>query len=142
MKIFKKLSAYPKRAHPRHAFSLLLGLICTTGLMTGTAFSKELKLPSGMGGVPDIGAIPCEVFTNMLVIGPLGTRHSLLTWTEGYLYAKTERSMEEIVSAANAAGGKWDFETLTDHFVSFCDSNPDVPTREAAKALSDALAGP
>ena len=110
-------------------------------LATGNSAAKELTLPAGMGGVPDIGAIPCSVFTNMLVIGPLGTRHSLLTWTEGYLYAKTNRSMEEIVSGANAAGGTWNFGSITDHFVSYCEANPEASTGEAAQDLSAQLVG-
>ena len=103
------------------------------------AAAERLRLPDGMGGVSDIGAIPCNVFTDMLVIGPLGTRHSLLTWANGYYYATTRKTLDEIIAAAKANGQTWDFERLTDHFADYCAENPDAHTRDAVTSLGSKL---
>lgn len=127
----------------RHcALPRLAGAACLMLLIAGNAPARELTLPSGMGGVPDIGAIPCHVFAEMLVVGPQGTRLSLLTWTGGYLYATTGQSMEQLVSAANRAGGNWGFASITDHFVSYCEANPEAVTRAAAEDLAGQLGAP
>ena len=116
--------------------------LVATWMLAGSAVSAErLELPQGMGGVADIGAIPCSVFSNMLVIGPLGTRLSLLTWADGYYYAKTARTMDEIVAAAKQDGESWDFDRLTDHFASYCSDNPDATTRDAVVSLGEELIG-
>ncbi len=123
----------------RKAFTAFAAVVALSTLTAGNSAAKEILLPDGMGGVPDIGTIPCNIFTQMLVIGPLGTRHSLLTWAEGYLYAKTDRSMEELVSEANAAGAGWSFTALTDHFVSYCQEHPEAVTKSAVQDLAGKL---
>jgi len=107
--------------------------------VSGAAQAERLRLPNGMGGVADIGAIPCGVFSEMLVIGPLGTRLSLLTWADGFYYARTDKTMEEIVADARDAGESWDFYRLTDHLAEYCEKNPDAVTREAVISLESAL---
>jgi hypothetical protein len=117
-----------------------LALLTLSLLMFGSATQAErLELPKGMGGVADIGTVPCEVFTRMLVIGPKGTRLSLLTWADGYYYARTEMTLDEIVAAANKSGESWDFERLTDHFAEFCAANPEAITRDAVVSLGTQL---
>ena len=108
-------------------------------LSCNAALGERIRLPDGMGGVPDIGAIPCNVFSEMLVIGPLGTRHSLLTWANGYYYARTEKTTDELVAAAKQTGETWDFERLTDHLVEFCAENPEAVTRDAVNSLGNVL---
>jgi hypothetical protein len=105
----------------------------------GPAVAAKLKLPEGMGGVPDIGAIPCSVLTKMLVVGPKGTRLSLLTWANGYYYATYAATTEELLDAAESAGESWDFDRLTDHLVGFCAKNEDALTREAVIDLGEQL---
>jgi hypothetical protein len=100
--------------------------------------ATPLKLPDGMGGVPDIGAIPCIVLTEMMVIGPKGTRLSLLTWAEGYYYAKSGKSLDEILES-RPAGEQNDFFGLTDHLVDYCAENPEAITREAVADLGAKL---
>ena len=108
-------------------------------LFANIGLAERLELPKGMGGVADIGAIPCGVFNQMLVIGPLGTRLSLLTWADGYYYARTEMTMDQIVAAAKESGEAWDFERLTDHFAEFCAANPEAITRDAVVSLGNEL---
>ena len=107
--------------------------------MSDGAIAAKLKLPQGMGGVPDIGAIPCGVFNRMLVIGPLGTRQSLLTWAGGYYYAQNGKTIDEMVTIAEKAGEPWDFDRLTDHFADYCENNPEAITREAVISLGGLL---
>lgn len=108
-------------------------------LLSETVLAEKLELPPGMGGVPDIGAIPCGVFNDMIEIGPLGTKRSLLTWAEGYYFAKTGKTIDEILADTGASGKSWDFYSLTDHFVDFCAAEPQAPTSAAVIDLGERL---
>jgi len=120
-------------------FIKICALAASFLLVCNTASAEKLKLPLGMGGVPDIGAIPCDVFNKMLVPGPLGTKRSLLTWGEGYFYAKTGKTIDEILEAAGNAGQSWDFDSLTAHLVNFCAAHPDAQTSAAVIDLGEHL---
>ena len=113
-------------------------LLAAAACIAMPSAAAPLKLPEGMGGVPDIGAIPCSVLTQMMVVGPKGTRLSLLTWAEGYYYAKTGKSLDEILEGRPAEEEN-DFFGLTDHLVDFCASNPEAITREAVADLGTRL---
>ncbi len=114
-------------------------LIISLLLLSDIAIAEELKLPPGMGGVPDIGAIPCDVFNKMIVVGPLGTKRLLLTWAEGYYHAKTGKTINEIIQGAEKTGQSWDFDSLTGHFVDYCAANPEAPTAAAVSDLGEQL---
>ncbi|MDP6675665.1 MAG: hypothetical protein QGH93_12560 [Gammaproteobacteria bacterium] len=108
-------------------------------LLSTIASADKLTLPPGMGGVPDIGTIPCEVFNKMIVVGPLGTKRLLLTWAEGYYRAKTGKTFDEILQDAETAGQSWDFDSLTGHFVDYCAADPEAPTAAAVVDLGERL---
>jgi hypothetical protein len=78
-----------------------------------------------MGGVPDLGAIRCETFNAMYPAGPNGLRQAILYWTEGYVYAQTGKTMDEVLASPGMQ--VWDFGTLTDHIVRFCKARPEAP---------------
>jgi len=103
------------------------------------AAADRIELPDGMGGVPNIGAIPCEVYSKMLVYGPQGTRLSLLTWAEGYFFAKTGRTLSEIIADVPDAADANDFFGVTDRFVEYCAANPEAMTSDAVTALAGQL---
>jgi hypothetical protein len=111
------------------------GLLCTAVALAG----EKLVMPRGMGGVPDIGAIPCSVFNEMTVVGPLGTRHSLLTWSAGYLQALTGKSLQEVVDGADSGNAPWTYDRLADALAGYCAKNPQALTRDAAASLSRSL---
>lgn len=118
--------------------------VCAAGLLlalaSAGAAAELVRLPRGMGGVSDIGAIPCKVFSQMVVVAPQGTRLSLLTWAAGYYSATSGKALFDVVSAANAGGGPpWDFERLTGQFVAYCAANPEAITSEAVKDLGRQL---
>lgn len=108
-------------------------------LAAGSAAAEKLVMPKGMGGVPDIGAIPCEIFNQMMVVGPLGTRHSLLTWTAGYVQAFTGRSLQDVADAADVRNGPWTYDRLADELVAYCKANPQAAARQAAVNLARTL---
>ncbi len=117
-------------------------ILAATLFFSNVSLAEKVELPPGMGGVPDIGAIPCRVFSEMLVIGPLGTRHSLLTWANGYYYARNGKALDELVAAAKESGEDWDFARLTEHFVAYCADNPQAITRAAVASLGEVLLKP
>jgi hypothetical protein len=108
-------------------------------IAAGGASAEKLVMPSGMGGVPDIGAIPCEVYSEMVRIAPLGTRHSLITWAAGYLQASTGKPLQEVVNAADRTGPAWTYQRLGDDLTAFCKANPKAITRDAVTALATKL---
>jgi len=110
-------------------------------LLAQPAAAAKLRLPDGMGGVPDIGAIPCSVFNEMVSIGPLGTKRLLLTWAQGYYRARSGKTMDEILQGAEEAGQSWDFDRLTGHLVEFCAAAPEASTSAAVADLGDRLLG-
>lgn len=103
------------------------------------ASAEKLVMPKGMGGVPDIGAIPCEVYSEMVRIAPLGSRHSLITWSAGYLQAVTGKPLQEVVNAADRTGPAWTYQRLGDELTDFCKANPKAMTRDAVLGVARAL---
>ena len=87
--------------------------------------AAPLALHPGMGGVPDLGAIRCETFNEMYPAGPNGLRQAILYWTEGYVYAQTGKTLDEVLASPGMSA--WNFGTLTDHIVEFCKARPDAP---------------
>ncbi len=116
-----------------------LVLMVFTALISNAASAEKLKLPAGMGGVPDIGAISCDLFNKMMVVGPLGTKRLLLTWAQGYYQAKTGQTLDEIIEAAEKTGQAWDFDSLTGHLVDYCAADPDAITSAAVIDLGNRL---
>jgi hypothetical protein len=90
-----------------------------------------------MGGLADPGAITCGYLNGLYEGGPTGFRQMLLYWTEGYIYAKSGKALDQAL--ATAPGGPWSFDSLTDRLVGFCNANPDAPVPAAADALWQAL---
>jgi len=114
----------------------LLLLTAALLIVSESVLADKLQLPPGMGGVPDIGAIPCDVFNKMIVVGPLGTRRLLLTWAEGYYFAKSGKTIDEILEAADQS---WDFDSLTGHLVDYCAADPEALTSAAVIDLGEHL---
>jgi hypothetical protein len=117
----------------------LFVLMGFTLLLSDAALAEKLQLPPGMGGVPDIGTIPCDVFNKMITVGPLGTKRLLLTWAQGYYQAKSGKTIDEILEAAQEAGQSWDFDSLTGHLVDYCAADPEAPTSAAVIDLGEHL---
>lgn len=97
--------------------------------------SDPLTLRPGMTGVPDLGAIDCAMFNHMYPAGPTGMEQAVLTWAEGYFYARSGKTMDELLAAQPAAAPDWDFEALTGHIVEFCQASPDSPLPDAVRDL-------
>jgi hypothetical protein len=118
----------------KHTLPALALLLASSG-----ALAEKLVMPAGMGGVPDIGAIPCEVYNNMMRVAPVGTRHSLITWSAGYLQAITGKPLQEVVNAADRTGPPWTYDRLGDSLTNFCSANPKLGTRDAVASVAKAL---
>lgn len=114
------------------AISLILLLLIGSA---SPAIAGKLSLRPGMGGVPDLGAVRCETFNDMYPAGPSGLRQAILYWTEGYVYARTGKTMDELLESLEERGARWNFETLTGHVVEFCRANPEAPVPDAVADL-------
>lgn len=121
------------------SLALMLLAIAIAIVPVDSSDAEKLRLPSGMGGVPDIGAIPCRVFSEMIVVGPLGTKRLLLTWAEGYYRAKSGKTIDEILEDANSTGHAWNFDSLTGHLVDYCAADPEALTATAVADLGRRL---
>lgn len=124
-------SRSPKSGRAATALALLLA--------AGGASAEKLVMPNGMGGVPDIGSIPCVLFIDMIRVAPQGTRHSLITWSAGYLESITGKSLQETVNAADRTGPAWTYQRLGDELEAFCRAKPEALTREAVFSLAGKL---
>lgn len=114
----------------------ILAVLVAVGVSTPLQ-AAPLALYPGMGGVPDLGAIRCATFNDMYPNGPNGLRQAILYWTEGYVYAQTGKTIDEVL--ASPGMGTWNFETLTDHIVEFCRAQPDAPVPLAVIDLWDRI---
>lgn len=101
--------------------------------------SGPLTLRPGMTGVPDLGAIDCAMFNHMYPAGPTGMEQAVLTWAEGFFYARSGKTIDELLAAQPAAARDWDFGSLTGHIVEFCQASPDAPLPDAVRDLWQAL---
>ncbi|MEO8444828.1 MAG: hypothetical protein ABI567_07485 [Gammaproteobacteria bacterium] len=111
-----------------------LGSLLLSGGIAATAADK-LALRPGMGGVADLGALRCETFNSILPKGPTGFRQAVLTWAEGYIYARSGKTIDEVLAAVPAGGPPWTFDRLTDHVVEYCMARPDAPLPAAVHDL-------
>lgn len=94
----------------------------------------QVSVRPGMMGVADIGVQDCATFSDMHYHGPAGMEHQVLTWVQGYVFAKTGANIDALLATIPEDNG-WNFDTLTGVFVDFCKANPDASVSEAAIAL-------
>ena len=105
-------------------------------LVAGTAVADEdtLRLLPGMMGVADIGAESCGVFTEMHYNGPAGMEHHVLTWAQGYVYARSGANIDAMLRSLPDGHG-WNFDSLSGVIVDYCRANPEAMVADAAIAL-------
>ena len=112
---------------------LLVNLTANVALAEG-----QLKLRPGMMGVADIGASDCSLFSDMHYNGPTGMQHHVLTWVQGYVFAKTGANIDVLLAKMPEDNG-WDFDSLSSVFVDYCQANPEAKVSEAAIKLWSTL---
>ena len=103
-------------------------------LSTSAATNAEYTLPPGMTGVADFGAIDCATFTHMYPAGPTGVGQAVLSWAQGYIYAQSGHSLGDALEDVSA-GGDWDFYSLREFIVNYCEQKPEAPLPEAVTEL-------
>jgi hypothetical protein len=113
---------------------VLVAILLGSSIMNNALAEGQLKLHPGMGGVADIGASDCALFTEMHYNGPTGMQHHVLTWVQGYVFAKTGTNIDAILAKLPENNG-WDFDSLSSVFVDYCKENPEAKVSEAAIAL-------
>ncbi len=100
--------------------------------------TSRVKIHPGMGGVSDIGNADCSLFNEMHYNGPTGMEHHVLTWVQGYVFAKTGANIDALLEPLPDGGG-WDFDSLSRVFVDYCKANPDAKVSTAAISLWSVL---
>lgn len=95
----------------------------------------EVRVRPGMMGVADIGVQDCATFSDMHYHGPAGMEHQVLTWVQGYVFARTGSNIDALLAGISGGDNGWNFDTLTGVIVDYCKANPDAPVSEAAIAL-------
>ncbi len=103
-----------------------------------TIADDRLRLRPGMAGVADIGASDCELFNEMHYNGPAGMEHHVLTWSQGYIHAKTGANIDAMLAGLSDDHG-WDFDSLSMVIVDYCKANPNAKVAEAAIKLWELL---
>ena len=109
-------------------------LLASLFLAATAAADGPLKLRPGMTGVADIGSSACQLFNDMHPFGPAGLEHHVLTWAQGYIFAKSGKSIDGILADLPPANG-WDFDSLSGYIVNYCSENPEAKVSQAAIAL-------
>jgi hypothetical protein len=66
----------------------------------------------------------------MYPAGPIGVRQAVLTYSQGYFFARSGKTTDEIL-AGLPGDNPWNFDTLTDHIVDYCEANPESPVSAA-----------
>lgn len=110
----------------------LVGLVYGLVLSAATATAAEFRLNPGMTGFPDLGAVTCAEYVDLFPIGPTGLRQAAMTWAQGYFYARSEQTTDEILAGQ---AQKWTFNSLTNEIVAYCEDNPDARIPDAVKDL-------
>ena len=93
-----------------------------------------------MTGVADLGAISCATFNDIYPNGPTGLRQAALYYAEGYIYARSGMTIDEVL-AGQPADADWSFDSLTDVIVDYCAENPEARVSSGAGQLWRVLQG-
>jgi hypothetical protein len=112
----------------------LISVALIVSLCAISAARAEYALPPGMTGVADLGAIDCGTFNAMYPNGPTGMSQAVLAWAQGYIYAESGQTLDEVI-AGLPADNAWDFFSLSSFVVEFCAQQPDAPLPDAVAAL-------
>ncbi|NND37157.1 MAG: hypothetical protein HKN81_08480 [Gammaproteobacteria bacterium] len=118
----------------RHLY-VAAALVASMAVGGPLAADTEVRVRPGMMGVADIGKQDCATFSAMHYHGPAGMEHQVLTWVQGYVFAKTGSNIDALLVGISGGDNGWNFDTLTRVFVDYCAENPDAPVSEAAIAL-------
>lgn len=110
--------------------------VAALSVATAKGFAEPFRLRAGMGGLADPGAATCGYLNGLYEGGPTGFRQMLLYWSEGYLYGRTGKTLDQLLATAP---GAWTFDSLTGRLVAFCAANPEAGVPAAAEDLARAL---
>ena len=111
-----------------------LVMLLLVSLFALPAPAAPIALHPGMGGVPNLGAIRCAMYNEIYPNGPTGLRQATLYWTDGYVYARTGKTLDDFL-AGRPGANRWTFDTLTGHVVEFCRAHPDMQVSAAVDDL-------
>ena len=103
-------------------------------LAAGSALPGEpIRLHQGMGGVADFGATRCDYYAYIHPNGPTGFNQAVLYWLEGYVHARTGKTMDAFLASV-PDGGRWTFDSIGQQVLDYCETNA---TATVADAIGD-----
>jgi hypothetical protein len=115
-------------------------LIVAACLLAGAAAQGGIRLREGMGGVADIGATRCDYYAYIHPNGPTGFNQSVLYWLEGYVHARTGKSLDDFL-AGLSDGGRWTFDRIGQHVLDYCTANPRATVADGVVDLWGRMGG-
>jgi len=115
-------------------FAIVVGLLVP--VTPSFAASEPLQLDPGMAGFADLGTIKCGYFVELLPIGPKGFRQSLMTYAQGFVFAKSGKTIDQILATQARS---WTYNSLSEEMVQYCRANPEKTIPDAAAHLWSAL---
>jgi hypothetical protein len=93
-----------------------------------------------MGGVADIGATRCDYYAYIHPNGPTGFNQSVLYWLEGYVHARTGKSLNDFLAGV-PDGGRWTFDSIGQHVLDYCTANPRATVADGVVDLWTRMGG-
>ena len=112
------------------------GAVLALCLLGAAGAQADLQLRPGMTGVADLGAISCATFNAMYPNGPTGLRQAALYYAEGYIYAQSGKSIDELLATRT---DDWDFDRITDAIVDYCAAEPEARVSDSVVMLWQTL---
>lgn len=109
---------------------IILSLLFPT--VPALAASDPLQMDPGMAGFADLGTIQCDYFVELLPIGPKGFRQSLMTYAQGFVFAKSGKTFDQVLAGQ---GKSWTYNSLSEEMVQYCRANPEKSIPDAAAHL-------
>lgn len=93
-----------------------------------------------MGGVADIGATKCDYYAYIHPNGPTGFNQSVLYWFEGYVHARSGKTID-VWLAAVPGGDQWTFDRIGGYVLDYCTANPAATVADAVGDLWKRIGG-
>lgn len=117
-----------------------LGVAAALLAAGGVPNAEPIRLHEGMGGVADLGATRCDYYLYIHPNGPNGFNQAVLYWLEGYVHARTGKTIDAFLVGV-PGGGRWTLDRIGEHVLDYCTANPEATVADAIGDLWQRMTG-